>query len=78
MMRSILTTDPLEDYDRKIYRKTSSMFRDATPDTDLQLLAWEGQWIFTLNGEKYYFPSSKCHFSLSFFQCVMRPRKMNW
>ena len=54
------------------------MFRDAVPDTDQQLLAREGQWIFTLNGKKYYLPSGKRHFLLSFFQFVMRPRKMNW
>ena len=30
------------------------MFGDAAPDTDHQLLAGEGQWIFNLNGEKYY------------------------
>ena len=51
-MRSILTTAPLEDYDRKIYRKPGFMFGDATPDTDHQLLAGEGQWIFNLDGEK--------------------------
>ena len=51
------------------------MFRDAAPDTDQHLLAGEGQWIFTLNGEKYYLSLSKHHFSL---QSVTRPRKMNW
>jgi len=77
-MRSILTTTPLEDYDRKIYRKPSFMFGDAGPDTDHQLVAGEGQWIFNLDGEKYYLPSSKHHFPLFFFQCVTRPRKMKW
>ena len=76
-MRSILTTSPLEDRDQKIYRKPDFMFGDAAPDTEQQLLAGEGKWILTLNGEKYYLPSSKCHFPLSFFQCVKRPRKMN-
>ena len=66
-MRSILTTAPLEDYDRKIYQKPSFMVEDAAPDTDHQLLAGEGQWIFNLNGKKYYLPSSKRHFPLSFF-----------
>jgi len=28
------------------------MFGDATPDTEQQLLAEEGQWIFTMNDEK--------------------------
>ena len=63
-MWSILTTAPLEDRDRKIYRKPGFMFGDAAPDTEQQLLAGEGQWIFTLNGEKHYFPSSKRHFPL--------------
>ena len=35
-MRSILTTAPLEDRDRKIYRKSDFMFGDAAPDTDHQ------------------------------------------
>ena len=77
-MRSILTIAPLEDYDRKIHQKPTFMFGDAGPDTDHQLLAGEGQWIFNLNVEKYYLPSSKRHFPLSFFQCVTRPQKMKW
>ena len=77
-MRSILTTAPLEDSDRKIYQKPGFMFRDAAPDTDHQLLAGEGQWIFNLDGKKHYLPSSKRHFPLSFFQYVTRPRKMKW
>jgi len=54
------------------------MFGDEAPDNDHQLLAGEGQWIFKLDGEKYYLPSSKRHFPLSFFQCVTRARKMQW
>ena len=54
------------------------MFGDAVPDTRRQLLAGEGQWIFTQNGEKYYLPSRKRYFPLSFFHCVMKHRKMNW
>jgi len=54
------------------------MFGDAVPDTDHQLLAGEGQRIFNLDGEKYYLPSSKRHFPLSFFQCVTKVRKMKW
>ena len=42
-MRSILTIAPLEDCDRKIYRKPDFMFGDAALDTDHQLLAREGQ-----------------------------------
>jgi len=77
--RSILTTAPLEDFDRKkTYRKPDFMFGDAAPDPDRQLLAGEGQWIFQLDGEKLYLPSNKWHFSLSFFQCVTQARKMSW
>jgi len=54
------------------------MFGDAAADTDYQLLAGDMQWIFNLDGEKYYFPSSKRHFPLSFLQCVTKPRKMKW
>ena len=77
-MRSILTIAPLEESDQKIYRKAGFMFGDPAPDTDHQLLAGEGQWIFNLDGENYYLPSSKRHFSLSFFQCVTRAQKMQW
>jgi len=41
-MRSILTTAPLEDFDRRVYRKHGFMFGDAAPDHDRQLLAGEG------------------------------------
>jgi len=54
------------------------VFRDAAPDTDQQLLVGEGQWIFTVKGEKYYLPSSKRHFPLSYFQSVTASRKMRW
>jgi len=54
------------------------MFGDAAPDPDRQLLAGEGQWIFQLDGKKFYLPSNKRHFSLSFFQCVTQARKMSW
>jgi len=77
-MRSILTIAPLEDCNRKICRKPGFMFGDTTLDTDHQLLAKEGQWIFNLDGEKYYLPSSKRHFPLFFFQCMTRPQKMKW
>ena len=40
--RSILTTAPLEDIDRRTYRKPDFMFGDAAPDPDRQLLAGEG------------------------------------
>ena len=34
-MRSILTTAPLEDIDRQVYRKPDFMFGDAAPDLSL-------------------------------------------
>ena len=75
--RSILTTAPLEDIDRRTYSKPDFMFGDAAPDPDRQLLAGEGQWIFQLDGVKFYLSSNKRHFSLSFFQCVTQARKMS-
>ena len=77
-MRSILTTAPLEDSDRRIYQKSNFMFGDAVLDHDRQLLGGEGQWIFQLDGEKFYLPSNKRHFPMSFFQCVTKARKMQW
>ena len=67
---------PIEDHNRMVYKKLDFMFEDATLDIDQQLLTEEGQWIFTIKDEKYYLPSSKQHFPLSFFQSVMEPRKM--
>ena len=51
--RSILTTAPLEDIDRQVYRRPDFMFGDAAPDPDHQLHAGEGQWIFQLDGERF-------------------------
>ena len=76
--RSILTTAPLEDVDRRIYKKPDFMLGDAAPDPNHQLQAGEGQWIFQLDDEKFYLPSNKRHFSLSSFQCVTQARKMAW
>ena len=58
---------PLEDIDRRTYRKPDFMFGDAAPDPDHQLQEREGQWIFQLDDEKFYLPSNKRHFSLSSF-----------
>ena len=74
--RSILTTAALEDVDRRTYRKPDFMFGDAASDPDRQLQAGEGQWIFQLDGEKFYLPSTKRHFSLSSFVNVTQTRKM--
>ena len=46
-MSSILTTAPLEDRDEKIYQRPDFMFEDVAPDMEQQLLAGEGQYIFT-------------------------------
>ena len=76
--RSILTTAPLEDIDRRVYKKPDFMFGDAAPDPDRQLQAGEGQWIFQLDGEKFYLPSNKRHFPLSSFECITQAQKMAW
>jgi len=36
-----------------ILRKPNFLFRDAKLDTGQQLLAGEGQWVYTLNGDRY-------------------------
>ena len=74
--RSILITAPIEDHNWIVYMKLDFMFRDAAPDTDQQLLAEKGQWIFTIEGKKYHLPSSNLHFPLLFFQSVTTPQKM--
>ena len=66
-LKSILITAILEDHNMEVYRKPNFMFGDAAPDCDQQLLIREGQWIFTIEKEKYYLSSSKRHFPLSFF-----------
>ena len=54
--RSILTTAPLEDHNRVVYRKPDFMFGNTTPNADQQLLAGEDQWSFNMEGEEYYLP----------------------
>ena len=76
--RSILCTAPLEDHNRVVYRKPDFMIGDATLDTNQQLLAGEGQWLFNMEGKKHYLPLSKRHFSISYFQSITVPRKMKW
>ena len=43
VIRSILTTAPIENHNRKVYKKPDFMIGDAVPDTNQQLLAGEGQ-----------------------------------
>jgi len=78
ILRSIITIAVLEGNDQTVCKKPSFMFGDEASDTDQQLLAGEGQWVYTIKGEKYYLPSSKRHYSLFFFQSVTTTRKMNW
>ena len=54
------------------------LFRDAASDTDQQLLAGEGQWIYSLEGDQYYQPESKRHYPSAFFQSVKMSRFMRW
>ena len=76
--QNILTTTPLENHNHVVYQKLNFVHGDAVPDTDQQLLSREDQWIFTVESEKYYLPSRKKHFPLSYFQSVMMLQKMRW
>ena len=53
-----MSTTFFEEENRAILRKPDFLFGDAAPDTDQQLLAGEGQWIYTLNGDRYYLPKT--------------------
>ena len=77
-LRIIISTTVLEGQNRTVYRKSEFIFGDAAPDTDQQLLAREGQWVYTLDGDWYYLPENKCHYLLAFFQLVIMPRMMRW
>ena len=67
-LRVIIFTAVLEGENRIVYRKSEFILGDAAPDTDQQLLAGEGQSVYTLDGDRYYLPQSKRHYSLAFFQ----------
>jgi len=62
-----MSTAVFEGEKRTILRKPDFLFRDAAPDIDQQLLAREGQLVYTLNGDRYYLPESKRHYPLAFF-----------
>ena len=63
---------------RAVLRKLAFMFGDATLDSNQQLLAGEDQWLFKIKEDKYYLPSSKRHFLLSFSRSMTTERKMSW
>jgi len=50
-----------------IFTKPNFLFGDSLPDADQQLLAGEGQWIYTLDGDRYYLLKIRCHYPLAFF-----------
>ena len=52
ILRSIITIAVLEGNDQIVCRKPSFIFGDEASDTDKQLLAEEGQWVYTIKGEK--------------------------
>ena len=68
----------LEGEDQVNFKKPAFMFGNAAPDTFQQLLTGEGQWIYTLDEERYYLPVSKHHYPLAFFQSVTTAQRMNW
>jgi len=78
VLRSIISSAPFEGPDRKIHEKPGFLFGDAAPDPDHQLSAGEEQWIFKIEEDKYYLPSTARHFPLTYFTCVTTERKMPW
>jgi len=78
VLRSLVSSAPLEGTDRTLYNKPGFLFGDAAPDTDHQLLAGEGRWIFTMGADRYYIPSNVRHFPLSYFTNMTKGRKMTW
>jgi len=77
ILRMIISTTLFKE-NRAILKKPDFLFGDMVPDTDQQLLAGEGQWIYTLNGDWYYLLERKCHYPLAFFQSVTISRLMRW
>ena len=77
-LRIIMSTVVFERENCTILLKPDFLFGDAAPDTDQQLLARERQWVYTLNGDRYYLPESKRHYPWVFFQSVTVARKMTW
>ena len=74
----IISTATLEGEDRTIYQILEFIFGEAVSDTDQQLLAGKRQWVYTLNGDRYYLSESKHYYLLAFLQLVTMPRMMKW
>jgi len=47
-LRSIISIATLEGSNMMLFRKPVFMFKDATPDSEQQLLTGEDQWLFKL------------------------------
>ena len=75
-LKTIMSTTFFKGENRAILRKPDFLFEDAALDTDQQLLAAKVQWIYTLDGDRYYLPESKRHYPLAFFHSVTVPRLM--
>jgi len=71
-----MSMDFFEGQSRAILRKPDFLFGDLAPDMDQQLLAGEGQWIYTLDRDRYYLPESNRHYPLAFFRSVTMLRFM--
>jgi len=67
-LQCIISKAMFEGENKTIFRKSDFIFGDVAPDTDQQLLAGEGQWVYILDREWYYLPESMHHYPLSFFQ----------
>jgi len=62
-----MSTTVFERENLTILRKPDFLFRVAAPDIDRQLFTGEGQWVYTLNGDRYYLLESRRHYPLAFF-----------
>ena len=56
---------------RAPHRKPALMFGDVASDTKNRLLAEEEQWVFQIGDDKYYLPSMKRYYPLSFLSSVL-------
>ena len=62
-----MSTTVFKRENRTILQKPNFLFRVAALDIDQQLFTGEGQWVYTLNGDRYYLLESRRHYPLTFF-----------
>ena len=77
-LRSLISGGRLEGLDGKLYEKPDYLFGDTSIDDHPSLCTMEDIWLSKVGEDKFYLPTHRRHYPLSFFLPTTTGRRMAW